>query len=869
MAKTTNGNANSSKWELWKRKCEMTWDASPAIYWSVRQLIEEEYTPCREKMLSCICYAHTTITNPDNPRDSFAFPLIHNYNDCAATAFDDKENNGLLLDLALRAIRCFSSGDSIVYLFDSDITGDFNKIDRIIPASGNLQYVTRENDIDNILLDLMEQTEQNRKIINIEVSDVMSHNSMSPDSFIPLRFLFIRNIESTLSYKQIGLLTSLIQNNNATKAGIYVFFSYTGNPKEYKGTLKRLIDMSSLIAMKPVPFSNTKPTSIESPTIQDIKDISAWLEHQTQSKIQLTFNEWIETALNSNTLWQDVSGSSNHQLSIPVGYTPDMTIQEVEFRFSSGCPHSYVAGKSGYGKTILLHNLIINGAIKYSPNQLQFYLLDLKGAGLSFNYYRQLPHVAALSMENDRTFAVSVLQKLLDENQNRAKMFAKQKVTKLDDYNDIAQSKHLPTLPYIMCIIDEYQELFRNYDSKASETTKLLQQILKQGRSQGIILILCTQKPESEGMGDPSNIANRISLHLDLPYDSTALLGNTAATKLSNAGDAILKTTSVADKSPKHNISFHVANIDERHDLPHYVEELYKIHLELNKNIDPLKHLVFDGAKISKNPSWLNSGTQKIIFLGAPRFCREEHISIRFHHNSRNNVLIVGNDRNAALRLISLISYQFLRLYDQGQVFITDMQNNDEPTYRALSFLTKGSHNIKLSSRETLSEMTNSMFEEISHRTTTPGTYSEMLFTIIDYKQQHFDKDTLKKLKAVVCNGPNVGIHSIVYGYNSNNLSNMLYDLQMQLSSQFEIKIGLKGGEPAKSFSDTFSSAELVDKTGCAQIVAPSTMLGEKRESKFGYPFQIYDEFGNDKIKDATLTSIFSILQSPDDYDIN
>ena len=227
MAKTTNGNANSSKWELWKRKCEMTWDASPAIYWSVRQLIEEEYTPCREKMLSCICYAHTTITNPDNPRDSFAFPLIHNYNDCAATAFDDKENNGLLLDLALRAIRCFSSGDSIVYLFDSDITGDFNKIDRIIPASGNLQYVTRENDIDNILLDLMEQTEQNRKIINIEVSDVMSHNSMSPDSFIPLRFLFIRNIESTLSYKQIGLLTSLIQNNNATKAGIYVFFSYT------------------------------------------------------------------------------------------------------------------------------------------------------------------------------------------------------------------------------------------------------------------------------------------------------------------------------------------------------------------------------------------------------------------------------------------------------------------------------------------------------------------------------------------------------------------------------------------------------------------------------------------------------------------
>jgi hypothetical protein len=416
-------------------------------------------------------------------------------------------------------------------------------------------------------------------------------------------------------------------------------------------------------------------------------------------------------------------------------------------------------------------------------------------------------------------------------------------------------------------VIDEYQELFSKNDTKASETTKLLQKILKQGRSQGIILILCTQKPESEGMGDPSNIANRIALHLDLPSDSSALLGNIAATKLANAGDAILKTTGIAERSNKHNLPFHVANIDERNDLPRYVVKLNEIHLARNNGTDPLKHLVFDGAKISKNPFWLDGGAQKRIFLGAPRFCREEHISICFHRNSRNNVLMVGNDRYSSLRLIALISYQFVRLYDNGKVFITDMQNDEEPTYRALSFLTGKQYDIQLSTRENLSETINKLHEKIKVRTTHADSYPEMLFAIIDYKQQHLDKDMLKKLKSLICDGPNTGIHTLVYGYNSNNLSSMLNDFSMQLLTQFEIKIGLMGGEPAKSFSDTFTHAELVDKAGCAQIAAPRTMMGEKIESKLGYPFLIYNELGDDKIKDDILASIFSEFQLHD-YDI-
>jgi hypothetical protein len=41
-------------------------------------------------------------------------------------------------------------------------------------------------------------------------------------------------------------------------------------------------------------------------------------------------------------------------------------------------------------------------------------------------------------------------------------------------------------------------------------------------------------------------------------------------------------------------------------------------------------------------------------------------------------------------------------------------------------------------------------------------------------------------------------------------------------------------------------------------------MLGEKTESKFGYPFQIYNDLGDERIKDDTLASILSELQTTD-----
>ena len=52
-----------------------------------------------------------------------------------------------------------------------------------------------------------------------------------------------------------------------------------------------------------------------------------------------------------------------------------------------------IAGKTGSGKSTLLHALITNGALRYSPDELELYLIDFK-KGVEFKVYAtmELPH---------------------------------------------------------------------------------------------------------------------------------------------------------------------------------------------------------------------------------------------------------------------------------------------------------------------------------------------------------------------------------------------------------------------------------------------------------------------------------------------
>ncbi len=233
------------------------------------------------------------------------------------------------------------------------------------------------------------------------------------------------------------------------------------------------------------------------------------------------------------------SGSSAKGLSIPVGRQGVGRFLEIQLGTGMR-QHMLVAGKTGSGKSTLLHSLIMAASLKYSPEELQLYLLDFK-KGVEFKIYAeaQLPHARVIGIESEREFGRSVLQRLDEELQRRGELFRAAGVQDLADYRHHSHS----VLPRILFIVDEFQELFVRDDRVAQECTMLLDRLVRQGRSFGMHVVLSSQSLSGAytlPRATLGQMAIRIALQCS-ESDAALILAddNTAARLLSRPGEAI------------------------------------------------------------------------------------------------------------------------------------------------------------------------------------------------------------------------------------------------------------------------------------------------------------------------------------------
>lgn len=209
-------------------------------------------------------------------------------------------------------------------------------------------------------------------------------------------------------------------------------------------------------------------------------------------------------------------------LDIPIGARGG-DIQTLCLKTSGdGSSHGVIIGGTGSGKSNLLHTIIMSACYKYSPEELNIYLLDLK-EGVEFKYYEDnpLPHVKLLGVDlkEDLHSALAILKNLRQEVSRRGKLFKNvYKISQIDQYTGDGEK-----FPRILVIIDEIQELFE-LDAKVSEEAILhLSELFKQGRAFGINILWASQNiPNAPGLKDKvlSQIGNRISLRLNEPDDA-------------------------------------------------------------------------------------------------------------------------------------------------------------------------------------------------------------------------------------------------------------------------------------------------------------------------------------------------------------
>jgi hypothetical protein len=230
------------------------------------------------------------------------------------------------------------------------------------------------------------------------------------------------------------------------------------------------------------------------------------------------------------------SQSSAAGLVAPVGYHDGNPMDVI---LGDSSPHALIGGPSGSGKTNFLYALLGSLAARYSPDELEFYLLDFK-EGVSFAQFTPgkrdkswLPHarLVGVNVNADREFGVAMLRFLADEMRRRADAAKRHEVTKLEE---LRAEDPWGRWPRMVAVIDEFQYLFAERDNVAAQAVQLLEDIARRGRSQGIHLVLASQDVSSiEAFWGKPAIFEQFILRVALPKARRVLVEtNEAAVEL-------------------------------------------------------------------------------------------------------------------------------------------------------------------------------------------------------------------------------------------------------------------------------------------------------------------------------------------------
>ena len=234
--------------------------------------------------------------------------------------------------------------------------------------------------------------------------------------------------------------------------------------------------------------------------------------------------------------WQNTDAL--HSLKVPLGILADQSLLYLDAHDKQDGPHGLIAGMTGSGKSELLITYILSLAVHFPPWEVAFFLIDYKGGGMS-SAFANLPHVLGSISNLSGELIQRAFLSIRSENERRQRIFLEQGINHISDYHRMyRQGRVTEALPHIFLIIDEFAQL-------KTEEPEFMQEVIglsRVGRSLGIHLLLCTQKPS--GSVDATIMTNarfQIALRLQDPMDSRELLRHTDAADLTKPGQAILR----------------------------------------------------------------------------------------------------------------------------------------------------------------------------------------------------------------------------------------------------------------------------------------------------------------------------------------
>ena len=207
--------------------------------------------------------------------------------------------------------------------------------------------------------------------------------------------------------------------------------------------------------------------------------------------------------------------------------------------------HMLIAGSTGSGKSVFIHNIVLSLIYKNSPDDLRLIMIDPKK--VEFPIYNGLPHLLMPKVVSGSQKAINALKWCVKEMERRYGLMEQAGFNNIKPYNksDLVKSGQLEKLPYIVIIVDELAEIMQ---ANKKEAEACIQRITQLARACGMHMVVATQRPSVDVITGviKANIPSRVAFSLQSGIDSKTIIGTVGAEKLLGRGDMIFFPTGTA-----------------------------------------------------------------------------------------------------------------------------------------------------------------------------------------------------------------------------------------------------------------------------------------------------------------------------------
>ncbi|NQU25394.1 MAG: AAA family ATPase [Candidatus Nealsonbacteria bacterium] len=522
--------------------------------------------------------------------------------------------------------------------------------------------------IEQRLTDLTEHMENVLQLyLRNEFDTIQEYNDFAGEMAEPYRVLVIANFPTAFSDGAARRLASIVASG--ARCGVYTVLSVDDKqqmPRDFhladlQSQAATLVWRNGQFTRKHADFGQLPLVLDEPPEAGLFTQIVRSVGRQAQDadRVEVPF----DCVVPERSQWWTADSSA--EIDVPLGRAGALKLQHLNLGRGTS-QHVLLSGKTGSGKSTLLHALITSLAIRYSPDQVELYLVDFK-KGVEFKAYatHQLPHARVIAIESEREFGLSVLQRLDTELKTRGDLFRNLGV---QDLKGFRAAKAEVAMPRILLIIDEFQELFVEEDRIAQDSSLLLDRLVRQGRAFGIHVLLGSQTlagAYSLARSTIGQMAVRIALQCS-DADAHLILSeeNTAARLLARPGEAIYND---ANGQFEGNHPFQVVWLSDQQreavlgDVRQLADERQLVDGRDYRTTPPI---VFEGnvpADLSRNhtlgdllsaDAWPEPSRSQRAWLGSAVAIKDPTAAV-FSRQGGSNLMMVGHREEAAMGVLA------------------------------------------------------------------------------------------------------------------------------------------------------------------------------------------------------------------------